>query len=640
MENNLFINRLCVYPYLEKKLDVTFRKGLNIIRADLFQESGNADNNQGQGSRNSVGKTTFVNLIDYGLGKEEFIPKDKKKTRLILKDRFLLMEFEIGEHKLTLQRKLVDGESCTLHEGWVIESLINRGELPTVPMGINEYRSWIEGLLFNGENYFNDERLISLRQIISIIFREQLGGFDSIDKPGGYDEGAEIKRLRLNLLTGLNTKEKLQKNSEKKIAEVKVKEAKKSLDIIKRYVTQKVELSEVDIFKELNEIDRVFISKTQIIEHLKEQLVSLQEQKDIWQSGKEELLSGISKVNKEIELKKSRIIDYRATFNEIMHETYTLDIAEQAKESFAEINYKMCPVCLVDIECGKSFSCPKSTKERDEDVLSLIKTVINNEKEDLKQAENVLLDSIQQLEVRKMELSAELDEVNKLLKYHFVELLNELSEQESLQKELEQKKIKYENLLESLKDIDVYEDNWEQEKQILKEIKKEITKLNKKVKEVIANFAILYDEVVKYLYRGLRKGELKVSPRAGNFSANIKYDGEYDSIDTGAAALTLKVIAFDLALLKLSVYKEIPYPNFLVHDSPNVREIAPETYNRIFTFITNIEKDLVKSGCPINFQYIITTIQIPDEFKPDSEYIRLTMDNRGDGGKLFGFTFY
>src|SRR5690606_34054092 len=128
-----------------------------------------------------------------------------------------------------------------------------------------------------------------------------------------------------------------------------------------------------------------------------------------------------------------------------------------------------------------------------------------------------------------------------------------------------------------------------------------------------------------FLFSNSRVGLLKRSEKKGNFSLEIKHKST-DGIDDGAASFPLRVNAFDLALLKLAISEDTNHLKFLIHDSPNVHDIDPKVYRRIFSFILQLEKDNLETNGRVDFQYFITTIDIPDKLK-DSDYVRLKLDN-------------
>jgi len=192
--------------------------------------------------------------------------------------------------------------------------------------------------------------------------------------------------------------------------------------------------------------------------------------------------------------------------------------------------------------------------------------------------------------------------------------------------------------LDFFKDYEEYQRKHAQAKDQLTSVKADRNRIQQKMQDSLEGLKKYFHDAVSYLYFGNRIGALNLSQRAGNFQAEIRYLLLSEGRDTGAAAMTLAVIAFDLALLKLAIEQDTPHPRLLVHDSPNVRDIEPLVYNRIFSYvIEELETPFTKSSKEPDFQYIITTILTPEELK--ESYIRLELSNNGDNGKLFEFTF-
>lgn len=78
--------------------------------------------------------------------------------------------------------------------------------------------------------------------------------------------------------------------------------------------------------------------------------------------------------------------------------------------------------------------------------------------------------------------------------------------------------------------------------------------------------------------------------------------------DRSTVAMTsLKVLAFDLAVLCMSIEGRIPLPAFLVHDSPREADMGLHIYHRVFTLMEQLEP---RQGDAL-FQYIITTTTAP-----------------------------
>ena len=72
---------------------------------------------------------------------------------------------------------------------------------------------------------------------------------------------------------------------------------------------------------------------------------------------------------------------------------------------------------------------------------------------------------------------------------------------------------------------------------------------------------------------------------------------------------SLKIIAFDLAVICMSIEGKTHIPAFLVHDSPREADLGLSIYHELFHFARNLEQ----IGDRPLFQYIITTTTRPPD---------------------------
>jgi hypothetical protein len=118
----------------------------------------------------------------------------------------------------------------------------------------------------------------------------------------------------------------------------------------------------------------------------------------------------------------------------------------------------------------------------------------------------------------------------------------------------------------------------------------------------------------------------KVEPTASlgerGFTLSVKRKGEL----SGAALETIKVLAFDLASLVLSIEGVGHHPRFLVHDGPREADMARVIYERFFLYSQKLEHcfaDTDQSG----FQYIITTTTHPPKtMQEGSKWLRMSLN--------------
>lgn len=86
----------------------------------------------------------------------------------------------------------------------------------------------------------------------------------------------------------------------------------------------------------------------------------------------------------------------------------------------------------------------------------------------------------------------------------------------------------------------------------------------------------------------------------------LKLNVELGGSRSTAAIESLKVIAFDLAALCMSVESKTYVPAFCVHDSPREADLGLSVYQRLFELMAAMEEVQ-----PVLFQYIVTTTTSP-----------------------------
>lgn len=107
---------------------------------------------------------------------------------------------------------------------------------------------------------------------------------------------------------------------------------------------------------------------------------------------------------------------------------------------------------------------------------------------------------------------------------------------------------------------------------------------------------------------GEAKGRITLSGTGIELSVDLGGDRTTAAIDT------LKVLAFDLAALCLSIEGATCVPSFLLHDSPREADLGLTIYHELFWLV----RDLEGTASQPLFQYIVTTTtEPPDELKTD-----------------------
>lgn len=134
-------------------------------------------------------------------------------------------------------------------------------------------------------------------------------------------------------------------------------------------------------------------------------------------------------------------------------------------------------------------------------------------------------------------------------------------------------------------------------------------------RESINRLSTAFDAILRELVPGTIEGEAKLD--GNGLTLTVKMDGDRST----AAIDSLKVVAFDLAALALTIEGRTGLPAFLVHDSPREADLGRSIYDRLFEF----GKKLEGFGPSPLFQYIVTTTtEPPGEFHGDP-WLRLEL---------------
>ena len=138
-------------------------------------------------------------------------------------------------------------------------------------------------------------------------------------------------------------------------------------------------------------------------------------------------------------------------------------------------------------------------------------------------------------------------------------------------------------------------------RQSLDTVKTELTEMRKSGSDILQAFSSLFDVIIRDLLPGdivdkasLTGNELRLQVKRGSKTLADGFEA-------------VKVLAFDLAAVALSIEKDTFHPGFLVHDSPHVADFGNSIYHRLFHLLQWMET----FGEEPLFQYIITTTTKP-----------------------------
>jgi len=120
--------------------------------------------------------------------------------------------------------------------------------------------------------------------------------------------------------------------------------------------------------------------------------------------------------------------------------------------------------------------------------------------------------------------------------------------------------------------------------------------------EALGRLSARFQDVVQGLLGRSAGGRAEVL--GGEVELHIAEKGERD----GAAMETVKVLAFDLAALALSIDGHGCFPGLLIHDGPREADMDETIYERLFLYAEDLERRA--PGEP-RFQYLVTTTAPP-----------------------------
>lgn len=108
----------------------------------------------------------------------------------------------------------------------------------------------------------------------------------------------------------------------------------------------------------------------------------------------------------------------------------------------------------------------------------------------------------------------------------------------------------------------------------------------------------------------------RVSLDGNGLKLGVQLGGERSS----PAIESLKIIAFDLAVMCMSIEGGTQLPAFLLHDSPREADLGLSVYHRLFNMVAALEG---QAHSP--FQYIVTTTTQPPPAFQKAPWLRLEL---------------
>lgn len=141
----------------------------------------------------------------------------------------------------------------------------------------------------------------------------------------------------------------------------------------------------------------------------------------------------------------------------------------------------------------------------------------------------------------------------------------------------------------------------------------------------VARLSQLFDTVMAFLVPEAVDGRVIIAEEG--LELRLQRGGPIST----SAIESLKVVAFDLAVLLMTMEGRTQLPAFLIHDSPREADLGRSIYDRLF----NLARRLEEFGPAPIFQYVLTTTTAPPETAQHGPWVKLKLHSAPTDARLF-----
>jgi hypothetical protein len=637
--------------------DIPFKQGLNIIYGP-----------------NSVGKTSIITGIVYGLGAEKglgifktiqnpFKPEFYKAIDgKAVKTSYLLLEISNGVDVVTIFRyikgtdiSIAAVKPCTAADFFAVEhseKYIVAGEGVFSEKGFQNFLFNFIGLR-QVELPTYDQKLSKLyfENILPLFFVEQRAGWSQIQARQVIRYNIkDVKKVAFEYLFGLD-------RFQLHLSEIQIKELEGQLRKLKEELTQKEEnlliIANAEKSEEILLINTNQIGKSGIydyINYLKERYQAetkfinelSSDNKDFEESNNRirELLKSLDyqyrKATERVDKISAEIAGYENYLDRIQANKYKNKQLKKIREFSTELNIKTCPVCdaqllanednqciLCHSDLSKKISTPDQNLEFLEDEENTFKKVIAQrllDRRKLFEQRTVLKDRIAELETQLEH------QTTTYAGKELAQLRERILAADAVHKDMEKYSriaVRWEDLKPLRGKIKVVQADYDK-------LKEEIGKY-----EQTKDDQIIIDAVKKFIQTnvaslGLFKGnkDLISNIKLDSTDNYTPYLDNFDIYNISSSSDNIRIIlSYYLALLQTSLkhkeLKKIQYPNILILDEPKQQNLDNDSLVDCITVIETI---------PANeSQVILTTYsELPADREKFSTHIIYEMKNKND----------
>lgn len=566
---------------------VDLKPGFNVVVADRKESESSTS------SRNGVGKTSLIRIIQFCLGGKRRGALDNEP----LDDWTFTCNLDVGEARVEVSRS-TSGGRIQVQGQW--------DRLPVDPNstddGVAKYslKRWKQVLgrsMFGlKESTQQQSYTPTFRSLIAFFSRTGQGAYSEPFKTVPQQQSFQ-KRMYNAYLLGLNWEHAKE-----------MREVKKRRDELKKLK----KASESGVFEEImGSIGALETKRVQLAEDFK----NLSNQLDSFEVHPE-----YSKIEEEANQLTSEL---HKISNENLHDRRIRDLYLESLEEEDAGEYE--DIEEMYAEAGTHFD--DSLKSTLNEVKSFHKQIVRNRKEYLKSEIESLEKRIEEREEKKRELDKERAQLMGILKSHGA--LEEYNKLQSRKNEIESNLQAVKERLNSLRKIEKeLSDISIKKEQLLVDARQDLEE-----REVPRTKAVsAFNRYTRRLYGSNVSGNLIIEFGESGFNFDIEIDRE----DSDGVS-KMEVFCYDLTLANRWASRQ-PGPGFLIHDSTAFSDVDERQFARALELAKEESERL-------GFQYLCTlnSDKIPyREFSKSfnlDKHIRMKLNDEGPQGTLFGFRF-
>ena len=629
-EPRLWVRRLVLFENRQTVIrDIHLEPGLNIIWSpDMTSQ-------KQQALAHGSGKTTFCRLLRACLG-EEGIANDEQRRRLMdqLPDGFAAAEIIIDGDCWVAFRSFGLGENYATKADSIEEALERRRQ-ENDPDSIDPIitEAFFQRLLGCSPKEVGDEKIWDVFRAwlsrdqecrLTDILAWRSPKTQSHSCAQQLSEESKLTMVRL-ALRALDPEEQQAARREKELRKAEEEERKRQVEIetIRRYriseirkalgVGDHVSLEDtidqkglISLAEEnLKMAIRAIVPKVPDIKLLYNQLDALHK-----------------RLSKLLEEKQASEYEAEKKRTEAQH---LRSEAELGETDISQGRIRVCPICRVAISEVLARGCKISLELCD---VEKIKGDIRIKRETASKLEQ----DARTLDETARQLAAEIEQLDQQIKVEEEKLKKAIAAQQEALKaasRIQDEVYRARRILDNARSLLAMEKD-EAGSNVAKELEAVRAQLEKGRKRAQESIQILQERYSRILTAWLPEGidgTVKLDGKGLHVSAELSGRGEIST----AALDSLKILAFDLAILHLATEEKVDLPAFLIHDSPREADLDGALYARLFKLIHEWE---TRTEAPC-FQYIVTTTSSPPEELQTDDFIRLRISSTPAERRLF-----